>query len=133
MEWLGLFWNLSTNALSIPDRKIVNTLDVLHFSRRAMPVLPVRVLARCTGKIMSMMPVLGNICKLMIKSLHRAIEARSSWDATVDLRFTEGSAEEIFFWDARFEKPLVRDFFVPVPFELVNIYSDASSVVVERT
>lgn len=128
LEWLGLVWDLIKNTLSIPDRRVSNALDVLHESRDNVCSLHVRLLAKCTGKIMSMMPVLENICKLRTKRMHMAIESRMHWDSFVDLNQTEGSIEEIKFWIDKFLVLPVRQLFPVDNFESVDIFSDASSV-----
>ena len=47
--------------------------------------LPARQLASVTGSIISNMLVLGNVCKLMTTSLHRALDRREGWESRVDL------------------------------------------------
>ena len=47
--------------------------------------LPARQLASVAGSIISNMLVFGNVCKLMTKSLHRALDRRQGWDSCVEL------------------------------------------------
>ena len=42
-------------------------------------------LASLTGSIISNMLVFGNVCKLVPKSLHRALDHREGWESCVDL------------------------------------------------
>ena len=44
-----------------------------------------RQLAYITGSIISDMLVFGNGCKLMTRSLHRALDRRQGWESCVDL------------------------------------------------
>ena len=44
-----------------------------------------RKLARVTGRIVACFFIMGDVCKLMTKALHRLIECRKSWDAQVQL------------------------------------------------
>ena len=44
-----------------------------------------RKLAQVIGRIVACFFIMGNVCKLMAKSLHRLIECRKSWDAQVGL------------------------------------------------
>lgn len=56
-----------------------------------------REIARLSGKIISMMPVVGIVCKLMTKNLYRVIESRSSWDAVMNVSVFEGCEQELLF------------------------------------
>ena len=48
--------------------------------------LPARQLASVTGSsIISNMLVFGNVCKLMTKSLERALDRREGWESRVGL------------------------------------------------
>ena len=44
-----------------------------------------RKLARVTGRIISNFLIMGDVCKLMTKSLHRLIACRRGWDAQLVL------------------------------------------------
>lgn len=53
------------------------------------PNLTARQLARVTGKIISMSPVMGNITSLMTRHLYMAIEKRKRWDLFLELEFPD--------------------------------------------
>ena len=44
-----------------------------------------RKLARVTDRIVACFLIMGHVCKLMTKALHRLIECTKSWDAQVVL------------------------------------------------
>jgi hypothetical protein len=56
------------------------------------PNLTARQLARVTGKIISMSPVMGNIT-----SLYMAIEKRKRWDLFLELEFPDFVGSELNF------------------------------------
>ena len=68
----------------IPPEKISRTFqDVVEImSCRSVSA---RKLARVTGRIISSFLIMGEVCKLMTKALHRLIECRKGWDAQVVL------------------------------------------------
>ena len=53
--------------------------------------LPARQLASVTGSIISNMLVFGNVCKLMAKSLERALDRREGWESRVGLDHARSS------------------------------------------
>ena len=57
--------------------------------------LPARQLASVTGSIISNMLVFGNVCKLMTKSLHRALDRRLGWDSYVELEFWKNNVSNL--------------------------------------
>jgi hypothetical protein len=108
LEWLGIVWNLQENTISIPSRRLVSVVNLLHAYSVKIPFLTGREIARLTGKIVSMMPVIGNVCKLMTKNLHRAIESRSSWDSVLNISFFTGCFQELHFWENQFKETPVK-------------------------
>ena len=126
IEWLGLLWNLKDNLLEIPDRRFCNVSQFIEMCSTKMPFLTARDLARMTGKIISLMPVIGNICKLMTKHLHHVIESRNAgWDSILDISQFDGAIKEVQFWKHKMScKPTKQLFCSAV--ESVTVYSDAS-------
>jgi len=56
----------------------------LHELQGSMPFVSARNLAKLAGKIISMAPVLGNVCLLQTKTFYRLIEARLKGDSYFD-------------------------------------------------
>ena len=50
-------------SIEIPDRKITDLKNTLLKVFSSMPMDSARDLARCTGKIVSMMPVIGSLAR----------------------------------------------------------------------
>ena len=80
LRWLGYCLDLKETLLTQCLRKS----------------LPARQLASVTGSIISNLFVFGNVCKLMTKSLHRALDRREVWESRVDL--DPCARKELEFW-----------------------------------
>lgn len=123
LEWLGLIWDLENGFLKIPDRRIRSALDCLD-SLLQFPLASAKKLAQVAGKIISMSPVLGNVCMLQTKAFFHLIKSRTSWDRQLD---ATSCIHVLEFWrrtlELPFQKTLFHDF-LPA----VLVYSDASAV-----
>ena len=53
-------------------------------------------MCKVAGCIISNMLVFGNVCKLMTKSLHRALDRKEGWESRVDL--DPCARKELEFW-----------------------------------
>jgi hypothetical protein len=91
------------------------------------PNLTARQLARVTGKIISMSPVMGNITSLITRHLYMAIEKRKGWDLFLELEFPDFVGSELNFWLQNILK-LNRKSLVKYSLPHVLVYSDASNI-----
>lgn len=80
LEWLGLLWDSVKFTLRIPKRRIDNAINSINMIISNFPVFTARSLARATGKILSMSPVMGNITSLRTRYLNKESEGRIRWD-----------------------------------------------------
>ena len=87
--------------------------------------LPARQLASFTGSIISNMLVFGNVCKLMTKSLHRALDRRQGWDSCVEL--DPCARKELEFWKNNLSNLNSGSFLNTVRKPSRIVYSDASA------
>lgn len=127
LEWLGLIWNSRDFTLSIPDRRVSDLLDVITDLTNCLPNVTARKLAKFTGSVISMSPVLGNVTRLMTRYLYFLIESRVHWDFHFKIDQHNPCLRELFFWkknifSLNFKR--LTDYKLPS----VIIYSDASSV-----
>ncbi|KAK2564547.1 hypothetical protein P5673_011997 [Acropora cervicornis] len=124
LTWLGNQWDLKRNLLFIPveelDRLLASIDSVLLQSR-----LPARQLASVNGSIISNILVFGNVCKLMTKSLHRALDRRRGWDSCVEL--DPCARKELEFWKNNVSNLNSRSFLNTVRKPSRIFYSDASA------
>ena len=73
--WLGIFWDFRNNCMFIPLDKISGILDEVVEIMSCKSV-SARKLARVTGRIISNFLIMGDVCKLMTKAMHRLIECK---------------------------------------------------------
>ena len=124
LTWLGYQWDLEHNLLSIPAGKIDRlpaSIDIVLLQSR----LPARQLASVIGSIISNMLVFGNVCKLMTKSLHRALDRRQGWDSCVEL--DPCARKELEFWKNNVSNLNSRSFLNTFREPSRIVYSDASA------
>ena len=123
--WLGYRWDLKDNLLTVPEDKIDKLLVSID-NAVSQSSLPARQLASVTGSIISNTLSFGNVCKLMTKSLHRALDRREGWESRVVL--DHAARKELQFWKTNVFHLNSRCFGDAIrrPFRIV--YSDASAV-----
>ena len=68
----------------------------------------------------------GNVCKLMTKSLHRALDRREGWKSRVDL--DHAARKELEFWKSNVSHLNSRCFADAIRRPSRIVYSDASAV-----
>lgn len=125
LEWLGFVWDLKEGRLGIPLRRIESAKSALNGLIDGYPYSSARKLAQFVGKVISMLPVLGNVCLLQTKSLYMVIESRRSWDARIDIL---NCRQCLMFWQVVFKThTFYRQLFKDI-LPSVFVYSDASSV-----
>jgi hypothetical protein len=61
IDWLGFVWDLDTGILSIPERKILDILQLLNTFLENSKQLAARKVAAVVGKVIALSPALGNI------------------------------------------------------------------------
>ena len=124
LEWLGFLWDLKNGIFLIPERRISNVRSFIDKILAEFPVCTARKLAQLAGKIISMSPVLGNVCLFQTKGFFWLIETRLSWDNRL---YIQDLYDNLMFWhsvfSSEFHKRLFNDF-LPT----VLVYSDASAI-----
>ena len=88
--------------------------------------LTARQLPSVTGSIISNMLVFGNVCKLMTKSLHRALDRRDEWESRVYL--DHAARKELEFWKSNVSHLDSRCFADAIGRPSRILYLDASAV-----
>ena len=108
-----------------PPEKISRTFqDVVEImSCRSVSA---RKLARVTARIISSFLIMGDVCKLMTKALHRLIECRKGWNAQVVL--DSDVLVELIFWREHLQSLNRRSIWRKHVLPSRVVYSDASAV-----
>ena len=126
MEWLGFNWNLEEGILEIPKKKFDNLKYIISALFEGDLLLTCRNLAKICGKIISMLPALGNICQIMTRHLHMKICSRTCWDSIVLI--DDNIIKELRFWYFYCEKIKFRHIAPICRMPERIIFSDASWV-----
>ena len=71
LEWLSIMCDSLNFVLSGQD-----SLAVLRQVRGCFHRVTARLLAKCTGKVISLSPIIGNACRLMTRHCYKVIESR---------------------------------------------------------
>lgn len=127
LEWIGLFWNSIDFSISIPDRRIVDTSNTIQSIFENLPFVSARRLAQCSGKIISMSAVFGNLTRLMTRYIYKEIETRKSWDYKYKLHLENPCLEELKFWLKNISVRNKRYLSSYTPLGKI-VFSDASSI-----
>ena len=110
LEWLGLFWDSERFSLYIPDRRVDDLRCSLIELFSHLPKVTARKLAPCVGKIISILPVIGNNARLMTRRCYVVIENRLSWDSTICLESNDFCITELNFWRQNIDLLNVKNF-----------------------
>jgi len=124
LTWLGFVWDTKHLLLQIPDEKLSTFKDDVSNLHLNMSKLTPRKLAKITGKIISFMPSLGNICRIMTRNLLMIIATSNNWDDYITL--TDPALVELDFWFYNCQFLPSRKFILPDRVPEKIIYTDAS-------
>lgn len=98
--WLGLLWNMSDGKVYITEKrlsKLTSALqNVLDSVSRGHLSICARELACVIGQIISMKVAMGNVVRLMTRSMYSCVLTKKCWDSNVYL-FKE-AVDEMRFW-----------------------------------
>lgn len=93
--WMGIFWNFKNSRMFIPPEKISRIFSELVEVMLCRSV-SARKLTGVTGRIISNFLIMGDVCEVTTKAMHRLIECRNGWDAQVVLN--SDALIELKFW-----------------------------------
>ena len=103
--FLGLQINSITMQFEIPEEKICKFLQILN-SVKSQEVMPVQLLAKLLGLLNSFSRALGQIVRLMTRSLYACLNpayfSEECWAAVTSL--SNSAKEELQFWESNIEK-----------------------------
>ena len=127
LEWLGIMWDSEKYTISIPDRRIEDTVNTLQRVIARFPCLTARELAQAIGKVISMSPVMGNVCCIMTRYSSMEIAKRLYWDNTLHMSDPMHVLTELYFWLRNIKSHNSKSLSKPMK-KNVMIFSDASEV-----
>ena len=125
LTWLGLIWDSDEFSLRIPEQRISEVLNGIDSLFLYPDCVSARKLAQVCGRIISMMPVIGNVARIQTRYLHRCIEARRSWDYMFGMS-DQSVINELLYWKSNVVSLNVRKLPEGVLSPSVVVHSDAS-------
>ena len=121
-SWLGFDIDLESGSIFVPEKKIMELKAQLSLAL-AKDLLPAKVIARLTGKIISMSIAIGSIARLRTRSLYATLLTRKSWHDILPI--SHEAKCELLFWHESLQhyngQPIWRS-----PSAVRVVYSDAS-------
>ncbi|VDH92658.1 Hypothetical predicted protein [Mytilus galloprovincialis] len=96
IEWLGFVWNFKDCTLEISTKKLRTLKEAISNLVEGNTHFTCRNIAKICGKIISMIPALGNVCQIMTKHMHMLVCCRNSWDEKILVN--DYILEELKFW-----------------------------------
>lgn len=128
LEWVGFIWDCEKGVLKIPEKRILKVHRTIEEIFDRLFGVSARMLAKLTGLLISLTPSVGNISRLMTRSLYLAINQRSNWDKPINISLNVDILEELDFWQYHVRKLNgTRTFGSQIPIYQIRINSDASS------
>ena len=113
--WLGIITDTHKGVLFLPKRSIESLTTSISNVLSNCRSSSARSLARVTGKIISMQPVVGSISRLMTRYLYSATDSGECWDSPVDLLARPEVLQELQFWENNINSLTVKTFRVHAP------------------
>ena len=123
--WLDIVWDFKNNSMFIPLEKISGIFDEVVKIMSCKSV-SARNLARVTGRIISTFFIMGDVCKLMTKAMHRLIESRIGCDEQVVL--DSDVLVELRFWHEQLHRLNSRPIWREQALPSRVVYYDASAI-----
>jgi hypothetical protein len=77
--------HLNTFSLEIPLEKITRFKNDIILAMSELSVLTARRLAKITGKIISLIPSYGNICRIMCRNMLMIFATSPYWDEKINM------------------------------------------------
>ena len=125
IEWLGLIWDSCNFCLIIPERRILDLKSTLNQISKIPYRVTERGLAKCAGKVISLIPVVGNIARIMTRYLYMEIQTRSAWYGPFSLSPDSPCLREVHFWNRNVDNLNMRELSLYHPTSSL-VYCDAS-------
>ena len=125
LEWLGFEWNTLSGSFKIKERRVIKLKETcLDLSK--LKACSARRLAGFVGQVISMLPVIGNIARLMSRSSQIGVAIADDWDSK--LIFSSRIVAEFSFWISNIDR-LNEKVFTPsgAPILIDLIEGDASA------
>ena len=99
ISWLGIVLNSRCNRVSVTEKRISKLKKGIEFLKQCEDSsVKAKELEAVIGQIISLSPCVGNLTRIMTRSIYAVLNQKKSWYANVPL--SEEAREEIEFWES---------------------------------
>lgn len=131
ITWLGHLYDLKSGLLSVTlERTRAFKMEISNLFECRDGSITARKLAKVVGMIASMHFVLGDLSRLMTRSLYVRISRCSRWDSAFTIFKDSAEFTELLFWSQNIDNLNKRNLFPTEQLRIssVSVYSDASDI-----
>ena len=96
--WLGTVLDTNQGFISVTEHRIAKLKSSIDsILKGGCTTVNVRTLAAVVGQIISLTPCVGDVTRIMTRSLYAIVNTKMSWNSTVEL--SEEAYAELVFWN----------------------------------
>ena len=126
ITWLGIVFDTAQGFISVTERRIAKLKSSIASIGNVdcEATVKVRDVASVVGQIISLMPCVGSVSRIMTRYLYDVVDHKISWNTEVTL--SKEACEELSFWSCNVDSLNFRCPWGPLRVPVKFIYSDAS-------
>ena len=96
--WLGTVLDTNQGFISVTEHRITKLKSSIDsVLKGGCTTVNVRTLAAVVGQIISLTPCVGDVTRIMTRSLYAVVNTKVSWNSTVKL--SKEAYAELVFWN----------------------------------
>lgn len=123
--WLGTVLDTNLGFISVTEHRIAKLKSSIDsILKGGCTTVNVRTLAAVVGQIISLTPCVGDVTRIMTRSLYAVVNTKMSWNSTVEL--SKEAYAELMFWNQNVDCLNCRSPWLPPSIPAKFVYSDAS-------
>ena len=126
ITWLGIVLDTNRGVISVTHKRISKLkTSIVSIPQGHCSHVKVRDLASVVGQIISLTPCVGNVTRIMTRSLYAVVDQGVSWSSTIEL--TREARDELKFWNQNVDSLNGCSPWRAISKPAKLVYSDASS------
>ena len=125
ITWLGTVFDTVRGFISVTESRISKLKSSIKLIRKVdCKIVKVRDLASVVGQVISLTHCVGNVARVMTRSMYAVVNQKLSWNSEVKL--TKEACDELAFWDENVDSLNFHSPWAPLQPPAKFVYSDAS-------
>ena len=123
--WLGTVLDTNQGFISVTEHRITKLKSsIVSVLKGGCSTVNARTLAAVVGQIISLTPCVGDVTRIMTRSLYAVVNTKVSWNSTVEL--SKEAYTELVFWNQNVDSLNCRSPWLLPCIPAKFVYSDAS-------